>query len=151
MKLSMAAEFAIRGILCLAEEYGQGPFPLDKICRRRKLRKEYLTKIFGLLARADLVDAVRGKGGGYTLSRSPATISLLDVIEAIEGPLALNLCQHTPPKCEEPGCRVRPVWTDLQEKVRSVLSSKTLDQLIPEAPNRDTPRFGDHAPDQPAP
>jgi len=130
MKLSMAAEFAVRGILCLAEEYGHGPLPLDKICRRRKLRKEYLTKIFGLLARANLVDAVRGKGGGYALSRSPAMISLLDVIEAVEGPLALNLCQHTPPKCDEPGCRVRPVWTDLQERIRSVLSSKTLDQLI---------------------
>ena len=68
MKLSMAAEFAIRGILCLAEHYGQGPVTLQEVCRRRKLRKEYLTKIFGLLARANLVDAVRGKGGGYILS-----------------------------------------------------------------------------------
>jgi Rrf2 family protein len=137
MKLSMAAELAVRGILCLAEEYGHGPLPLDKICRRRKLRKEYLTKIFGLLARANLVDAVRGKGGGYALSRPPAKISLLEVIEAIEGPLALNLCQHTPPKCEEPDCRVRPVWTDLQETFRSALASKTLDQLIEEAPDRE--------------
>ena len=126
----MAAEFAVRGVLCLAEEYGRGPVPLDEICRRRKLRKQYLAKIFGSLVRADLIDAVRGKGGGYQLARPARDISLLEVIEAVEGPLALNLCQHTPPKCREPDCRVRPVWEKLQEKVRSALGSATLDKLV---------------------
>ena len=133
MKLSMAAEFGIRGILCLAEHYGRGPVTLQKVCRRRKLRKEYLTKIFGLLARANLVDAVRGKGGGYMLARPPSRISLLAVIEAVEGPLAMNLCQHTPPKCEDRNCPVRPVWAELQEKVRSVLAGRTLDEFLPPA------------------
>ena len=130
MKLSMEAEFAIRGILCLVREYGRGPVPLEDVCRRRKLQKQYLTKIFGKLVRANLIDGVRGRGGGYVLARPPEEISLLDVIEAIEGRLALNLCQHNPAKCKEVGCLVRPVWNDLQKKVRSILAARTLDEFV---------------------
>lgn len=130
MKLSMAAEFAVRGILCLAEQYGRGPVPLASICRRRKLRKQYLTKIFGMLVRANLVDAVRGKGGGYVLARPPRRISLLEVIEAVEGPLAVNLCQSNPPKCDEEDCLVNPVWTEVQRKVHSILAGRTLNEFV---------------------
>lgn len=126
MKLSMAAELAVRGIMVLADSYGQGPVPLDEICRRRKLPRQYLAKIFAMLARADLVDPVRGKGGGHVLARSPKDITLLEVIEAVEGPLAMNLCQHTPPKCNLVDCPIRPVWAEIQEDIRSILGSKTL-------------------------
>lgn len=130
MKLSMAAEFAVRGILCLVEDYGQGPLSMDQICRRRGLQKQYLIKLFGMLGRADLVDSVRGKGGGYVLARPPEQISLLDVIEAVQGPLAVNLCQNKPTKCDEPHCRVRPVWDEVQQKVHSVLAGATLNNLV---------------------
>jgi len=130
MRLSMAAELAVRGILCLAERYGQGPVPIDEICRTRCLPKQYLTKIFALLTRADLVSPLRGKGGGYVLARDPKDITLLAVVEAVEGPLALNLCLHTPPKCERHECRVRPLWAEIQESVRRVLSSKSLAELV---------------------
>ena len=130
MKLSMAAELAVRGMLALAEQYGQGPVPLEEICRLRKLPRDYLSKIFGLLGRANLVAAVRGKGGGYVLARSPRDISLLELIEAVEGRLALNLCQQDPPRCRDESCRVRGVWTELQETIRSALAAKTLDQFI---------------------
>ncbi len=129
MQLSAAAEFAIRGTLVLAGRYGQGPVPLGEVCRLRDLAKDYMTKIFGTLARAGIIRAIRGKGGGYELARPPGQIAVLEVIEAIEGPLALNLCQHDPPRCEEVNCPLRPVWTELQEKVRSTLSRVTLDQF----------------------
>jgi len=134
MNLSMAAELGVRGILVLAARRDGRPVPLAEVCRERKLNRNYMTRIFGLLCRADLVTAVRGKGGGYRLARDPRRISLLEVIEAVEGPLALNLCQHHPPKCTQPKCRVRPVWTDLQKKVRTALASKTLDQLVCDDP-----------------
>jgi len=130
MKLSPAAEFAVRGVLVLTERYGQGPVCLDAICAKRKLSKQYLTKIFSLLSRADLVTAIRGKHGGYMLARRPEDISLLEVIEAVEGPIALNFCQHTPPKCWEPNCRVRPVWTELQKIVRQRLGSVKLSDCV---------------------
>lgn len=134
MKLSMAAELAVRGILSLAQRYGQEPVPLEEICQEGKLPKEYLTKIFSLLARANLVRAVRGKRGGYVLARSPKEITLLSVVEAVEGPLAVNLCQHAPARCDRADCRVRPIWADIQQKLRDALGGYTLDQLMSEPP-----------------
>ena len=130
MRLSMAAELAVRGILVLAEHNGQGPFALEEICRQRNLPRQYLTKIFGQLSRANLIRAVRGKGGGYVLARPPGDITLLAVIEAVEGPLAVNLCQQTPSCCQNStSCPVQPVWRDLQEKIRQALSAHTLNEF----------------------
>ena len=126
MKLSPAAELAVRGILVLAQHYGQGPVTLESICSRRELPRQYLTKIFAALTKAGLITPIRGKGGGYVLGRTPTTISLLQVIEAVEGPLVLNLCQHEPSKCEDVGCKIRPVWADIQATLRSKLGSVSL-------------------------
>jgi Rrf2 family protein len=131
MKLSPAAELAVRGILVLADHYDCGqqkqkPVTLDTVCARRKLPKQYLTKIFSQLARVGLVVPVRGKGGGYTLGRAPQEINLLQVIEAVEGPIVLNLCQHNPSQCSEELCRIRPVWAELQHVVKEKLSSLKL-------------------------
>ena len=128
MKLSQAAELAVRGIQVLAQRHGDKPVPLDAICQARELPKQYLVKIFSLLARADLVTPVRGKHGGYLLSRDPEDITLLEVIEAIEGPLAVNRCQEDPPKCDDVECPVRVVWEDIQTTVRDKLAAVTLAQ-----------------------
>lgn len=130
MKVSMAAELAVRGILTLAARYEQDPMPLDEICRVRSLPKAYMTRIFGQLVRANVIRAVRGKGGGYVLARPRAQTTLLEVIEAIEGPLALNLCQHNPPRCKMVDCSVRPIWAKVQEQIREVLAHQTLDKLV---------------------
>jgi Rrf2 family protein len=134
MKLSNAAELAMRGILTLAARRGQGPTTLDEICRTRRLPRQYLTKIFGMLVRARLLTAVRGKGGGYELGKPPDQITLLAIIEAVEGPLAVNLCQHDPARCEELNCPVRPVWSQVQQKVWAILGSTTLAQLLSPQP-----------------
>lgn len=132
MKLSAAAEYAIRGILVLAERYGQGPVTLDEVCARRGLQKQkqYLTKLFALLSRSGLIQPVRGKGGGYMLAKPPPEISLLNVIESIEGTLILNFCQSTPPQCEELSCNIRIVWDDLQKTMRSKLQAVTLKDCL---------------------
>jgi len=83
-------------------------------------------KIFALLARADLVLPVRGKHGGYLLSREPKDITLLEMIEAVEGPMAINRCQEDPPRCDFEDCPLRPVWEDIQQFLRQKLSSVTL-------------------------
>lgn len=130
MKLSPAAELAVRGITVLAEQYGNGPVTLDTVCAKRDLPKQYLVKIFAALARAELVTPVRGKRGGYLLARDPREVTLLNVIEAVEGPIIMNLCQHTPPKCDNVGCKIRPIWCSIQEFVRSKLGGMTLSQCL---------------------
>ncbi|KKK68026.1 hypothetical protein LCGC14_2948190 [marine sediment metagenome] len=130
MKLSMAAELAVRGIMVLTSRHGNGTVPMAEICRARDLPRDYMTRIFAMLSRANLVSSIRGKGGGYRLAREPDQITLLDVIEAVQGPLALNLCQQQPPQCDEEDCPVEPVWRDLQQQVQVALKSKTLAQLV---------------------
>lgn len=132
MKISPAAELAVRGVLVLARHYGQGPVTLSMICADRELPKQYLTKIFASLAKADIVTPLRGKHGGYVLARSPGEISLLEIIEAVEGPLSLNYCQHTPPKCDRVTCKIRPIWTELQQVLRDKLSAMHLSDCLAE-------------------
>ena len=130
MKLSPAAEFAVRGVLAVAENQGQGAITLDEVCRQRDLPKQYLVKIFSSLSRAGLVDATRGKRGGYRLARDASEITILEVIEAVQGPIAMNFCQHDPPKCDEEECRLRSVWSDIQGYVRGRLAGITLAQCV---------------------
>lgn len=131
MKISPAAEFAVRGALVLAEHYGKGPTTLDSICEARDLSKQYLVKIFASLARAGLVTPVRGKRGGYLLSRDPSEINLLELIEAVEGPVAVNFCQHDPPRCDKTQCALRSMWSDIQMFICDKLQSTTLGQCLP--------------------
>ena len=130
MKISPAAEFAVRGALVLAEQYGNGPTTLDSICEARDLSKQYLVKIFASLARAGLVTPVRGKLGGYLLAREPAQINLLELIEAVEGPVAVNFCQHDPPRCGRTECGLRSMWADIQEFICGKLENTTLGQCL---------------------
>ena len=136
MKLSLAAELALRGSLVLAEHYGQGLVTLQDVCAARKLPKQYLTKIFASLARADLVTAIRGKRGGYRLNRPPGQITVLEIVEAVEGPIILNFCQHKPPLCDQKNCPIRPVWADLQKVIRAKLGGLTLGDALAQDPDR---------------
>ena len=127
MKLPPAADYAIRGASVLAEHYGEGPVSLEQICACRDVRKQYLSKIFASLVRAGLVVAVRGKRGGYVLAREPDKITLLEVVEAVQGPIRLNFCTHTPSRCREENCPFSVVWHGLQRCVREKLQGVTLD------------------------
>jgi len=131
MRLSPAAGLALRGVVVLAGRYGEGPTTLKTVCAARNLPKQYLVKLFASLAKADVITAIRGKRGGYVLSRHPKQITVLEVIEAIEGPIALNYCQHNPPKCREPDCAMREMWTELQQIVRGRLGAMTLGDCLP--------------------
>ena len=129
MNIAPAAELAIRGIRLLAEKNSDEPTPLDIICKEGDLPKQYLIKIFSLLAKADLVRPVRGKRGGYLLGRPAADISLLQIIESIQGPLALNFCQHNPTRCDDDECPGRSVWAELQQTVTERLAGVSLADL----------------------
>jgi Rrf2 family protein len=130
MRLSPAAELAVRGVLVLAEHYGERPVTLSRICAARDLPKQYLVKIFASLAKADIVTPIRGKRGGYVMARDPDDVTLLEVIEAVEGPIALNFCQHDPPKCDREDCPLRGLWTELQEIVCRKLSGVTIGSCV---------------------
>ena len=132
MRLSAAAELAIRGIMVLTQHHGEGPTTLDTICSEANLPKQYLTKIFGSLAKMNLITPIRGKHGGYMLARAPEAITLLEIVEAVEGPVVLNYCQHDPSQCDRVDCRIRPVWTELQDIIRTKLGAITMADAVAE-------------------
>ena len=120
-------------MLVLAEHDGEGPVNLATICQERPMSKQYLAKIFGQLSRASLITPIRGKHGGYELARSLDQTFILDIIEAVEGPVALNLCQQEPPKCDELDCGLRCVWRELQKTFREKLGSISLRDCLESA------------------
>ena len=67
---------------------------------------------------------------GYLLGKAPEDINLLQVIEAVEGPIILNLCQSSPPQCHEELCKIRPLWTELQKTVKEKLSGMKLSEAL---------------------
>ncbi|MEH3100872.1 RrF2 family transcriptional regulator [Sphingomonas adhaesiva] len=93
-------------------------------------------KLVSRLAAAGLIDSARGSGGGIRLSRPPATITLADVVEAVEGPIAMTSCVDAGDHdCGIAGnCRVKPHWNAVNQAVRAALAGVTLASLAAEAP-----------------
>jgi len=89
-----------------------------------------LAKIFQNFSKVGLVKSYRGVGGGFMLGRPAEQISLLEIVETVEGPIVLNRCLVRPGACDRDAeCTVHPVWKELQEKMRDILGSVTLKQL----------------------
>jgi FeS assembly SUF system regulator len=90
-----------------------------------------VAKVMGLLKRAGLLASSRGVAGGFRLARATAAISVADIVEAVDGPIALTTCQHGPvSSCAlEGGCAVRPHWGPINSAVRAALDAVSLADL----------------------
>lgn len=130
LQLTRDGEYAVRAVLFLASQ------PLGKISLTSEISKvqdvpkSYLAKIMQHLVKAGLVNSRRGAKGGFFLARPADRITLRETIEAIEGPIYLNICLIRKGECPRDDiCPVHPVWREAQEKLFSVLESKTMAQL----------------------
>ncbi len=147
MRLSLQVQYAICGIFDLAYNGEGEPIQIRVICERQEIPARYLEQIFQRLRRAQLVSSKRGPGGGYTLARPPAQITLRSVVEAVEGPLAEAL-QMAPGPSDAAGQSFRPafLWRKLAERLAAALDETTLDSLCREAARHDIPRAHPEAP-----
>jgi Rrf2 family protein len=130
MELTRKGDYAIRGIIYLA---GQ---PLDKISLLSDIAaavdvpQTFLAKIFQQFSKSGIVRSYRGTGGGFMLARAPEQITLLEVVEAVEGPITPNRCVVAPGECDRDGfCTVHPVWEQVKRQIRQLLSGITLKDL----------------------
>jgi Rrf2 family protein len=130
MELTRKGEYAIRGIVYLASR------PSDKVCLLSEIAsavdvpQTFLAKIFQQFSKIGLVRSYRGTGGGFILGRSPDKITLLEVVEAVEGPIVPNRCLTGEGECSRtPTCNVHPVWVKVQSQVRDILARVTLQEL----------------------
>jgi Rrf2 family protein len=130
--LSRKSKYGLRALLVLAHEDGSGPMLVSALAAREAIPKKFLEAILLELKRSGLVQSRRGKGGGYSLRRSPAEITFGDVIRVLEGPLALVPCvsQTAYTKCaeclDERTCGVRIAMKDVRDATARILDHTTL-------------------------
>jgi Rrf2 family transcriptional regulator, cysteine metabolism repressor len=126
MNISGKCDYACRAMLELAARYNSGtPVSSQIIAEQRSIPEKYLTHILLQLKRTNLVYSVRGAQGGYILAKLPANITLLHIIEAIEGPII------TPTKKESEILQeLKSIWKSAAEKIDVALSSYTLDKML---------------------
>ena len=131
--VSTRGEYGMRLMVGLARHWGEGSVALHAVASREDLPEAYLEQLVAALRRAGLVQGKRGAGGGYMLSRDPASITAGDVVRALEGPLEPQICtaEGDPViNCiREPGCGTREVWLKLQSTIAQALDSMTLADL----------------------
>ena len=118
------------GLLALARRPMGEVVMLDVVAREEDIPVSFLGKIFQSLARGKLVKSSRGSGGGFMFVRSPETITALEVIEAVEGPVSLTRCLDEDTGCEHAGgCALCGLFAEAQDRVKEVFSSATVAQL----------------------
>ena len=138
MLVSTKGRYALRVMVDLAENQGDGRIPLKEIVERQDVSEKYLENILSTLVRAQLLSGMRGKGGGYKLTRAPEDYTLGELLRAAEGSLAPVSCLDCTNEeiCPQVGtCPTVGVWRDLGRVTASYLDSKTLADLVrdPEA------------------
>lgn len=130
MELTRKGEYAIRGIVYLASRPGDQVCLLSEIAAAVDVPQTFLAKIFQQFSKIGLVRSYRGTGGGFMLGRAPENITLLEVVEAVEGPIVPNRCVIGTGECNRSvACRVHPVWIEVQNEVRAILARVTLKKL----------------------
>ena len=133
MRLTRAGEYAIRCVLYLAMNRDRQIIGRKEVAEAMDIPAQFLGKVAQNLARAGIIAIRQGAHGGYELISRPEDLSLLTVVEAIDGEIFLNDCVHRPDCCERsPICSVHRVWEKARNDLRATLGGTTLAQLVRE-------------------
>jgi Rrf2 family cysteine metabolism transcriptional repressor len=131
MKLSTRGRYGARALVELARHRGQGPLALKEMAERQQIPLKYLEQIAMVLKRAKLIKSIRGPSGGYTLSRPPEKINLLEIIEALEGSLSFVNCVKDPSTCRRvESCAFNDLWKKISVETSKILRSVTLADMV---------------------
>ena len=129
MRLSCLADYAVVMMSAAARHCGGvGRLNATSLAEDTGLPLPTVQKLVSKLSSAGLIESQRGTGGGFRLSRPPAAISLADIVEAIEGPIAMTACVDTGAHdcCIEGNCKVKPHWNAVNASVRGALAGVSL-------------------------
>lgn len=128
MQVSRRVDYALRAVIHLASEQYHGRIcTIGEIAEREGMPRQFLEKIFQQLIRRGLVRSRRGPNGGYELGRSADEMTFRDVIEAVEGPIALNVCVGAQPDCSVLGaCGMNRIWVEGQRRVMELFEGTTI-------------------------
>ena len=137
MKLSTRTRYGLRAIIELAENHGKGPLQIKTIAREQDISAKYLEQLMAVLKSAGLVRSIRGSKGGYVLAKDPNQIKLNDVFNCLEGPVTTVECVENQNYCARVAdCSARQVWVQVQNAIKDVLQSITLQDLLDRAKDK---------------
>ncbi|QWC56766.1 SUF system Fe-S cluster assembly regulator [Erythrobacter sp. 3-20A1M] len=129
MRLSNLADYAVVTMGAAARHCGGGRVSAAELAAETGLPAPTVQKIVSKLAAAGLLRSIRGAGGGLQLARPAAAITLADIVEAVEGPIALTACVEGTDCAIDHDCSVRPHWPVVNEALRGALAGISLTQL----------------------
>ena len=130
--ISTRGRYALRVMIDLAEQGGQGPVPLHAIAERQGMSKKYLEILMRDLVEGGLVRGASGRGGGYRLCRPAEEYTVGEIIERMEGTMASVAClADGAEKCPRANCcKTLPMWNELDHLVHDYLNSKKLSEFV---------------------
>ena len=133
MRLTTKGRFAVTAMIDLALRQNNGPVTLAAISQRQQISLSYLEQLFGKLRRHELVESTRGPGGGYTLGRKAAEITVADIIVSVDEPIDATQCGGKE-NCLGEGnrCMTHELWAQLNAKLVYFLDSVSLQSLVDE-------------------
>jgi Rrf2 family protein len=132
MQITRQADYAIRAMLYIAKLKPNERASTANIAKAQQIPSSFLAKIISQLSISGLLHTSRGAKGGVMLAKTPAEISLLDVVESIDGPIALNECSTDESNCAlASDCPIKSVWCDAQDELVQRLKNTNFANFIP--------------------
>jgi Rrf2 family transcriptional regulator, cysteine metabolism repressor len=133
--MTMRSDYGAHAVIELARRYGQGPVQCAEIAASQKIPEAYLDQLLSGLRRVGIIRSVRGPHGGHELARDPHSLTLGDVVTALEGPVVPHEFVHSPSSDEEgsdwySACAVRNAWLEAAEASQRVLDKTTIQELL---------------------
>ena len=136
MKLSTKGRYGLRALVDLAVHSENGTVSIQSIANRQNISVSYLEQLVGKMRRAGIVTSIRGAAGGYRLAKPPSTISVGDVLRALEGDLEAVNCPGNDevPACEAaPTCVTKYVWKRINESISQAVDTIMIEELVQES------------------
>ena len=132
MMISTKGRYALRVLIDLAEHQTEGYIPLKEIAQRQEISEKYLESILKILVQKKFLTGLRGKGGGYRLTRDPEMYTVGSILRLTEGTLAPVAClENDAPPCERVGeCRTLPLWQGLFKLINDYFDGTTIADLM---------------------
>lgn len=131
MKLSTRSRYGTRMILKLAEAYDKGPLQIGEIANQLDVSVKYLEQLIIPLKKANLITSFRGPKGGHRLAKSPAKVTVGEIVRILEGGINLTECVADPDVCDKnESCITRRIWEEASKAMYQNLNSVTLSSMI---------------------
>ncbi len=131
MKISTKGRYGLRILIDLATHDPEKPRLIRDIAHSQQISEKYISRLVIDLRRAHLIRSVRGVNGGFHLAKRPDEITLLEILETMEGPISVVDCVRSPEKCKRQTlCPARSIWMELNDGIRDLTKKITLDDIL---------------------